>query len=105
MKEKIVYISGPITNAPNGNRELFAEASRQVKSMGYFVRNPHDFCAYIPENSDWSIYMRRCVQQLMDCTDILMLPNYHTSKGALIELELARALGIKIHLSIESLNK
>lgn len=105
MKEKIVYISGPITHAPNGNRELFSEASKQIRNKGYFVRNPHEFCSFIPRHSEWEVYMRRCVQQLMDCTDILMLPNYHTSKGALIELELARALGIKIHLSIESLNK
>lgn len=104
MNEKVVYISGPISNIPGGNKGLFSEAATQLKNKGYLVRNPHEFCSDIPTDTDWGVYMRRCIQVLMECTDILMLPNYEFSKGALLEFEIAQALKITIHYSLASLS-
>ena len=69
--------------------------------MGYDVRNPHEFCADIPRGSDDTVYYRRGVLQLCDCTDIVLLRGWKFSTGANLERNVAQTLGISIHESIE----
>lgn len=42
----------------------------------------------------WEDYMRRDIRWLLECDAILMLPQWSNSKGAIIEAQLADALGI-----------
>jgi hypothetical protein len=47
-------------------------------------------------DKSWEAYMRVCIVALMSCNAIFMLSNYYQSKGAMIELALAKELGIKV---------
>jgi len=40
--------------------------------------------------------MRVCIIALMSCDAIFMLSNHYQSKGAMIELALAKELGMKV---------
>jgi hypothetical protein len=91
---KKVYISGPITGKPYGNADLFGQAAAWVTHQGHIPINPH----WLKHNhgKTWLEYMREDLKAMMDCDEILMLPGFTESKGAMVEHELARALGLPI---------
>jgi len=93
MKE-LIYISGPITGVPGGNREAFNAEAARLRALGFEVINPVE--VKVPDGAVWSDYMRADIKLLMDCTAIVMLPGWMRSKGANIEHDLARALGMTI---------
>ena len=99
--QKTVYISGPITNIPHGNVTTFREATKTIRNMGHIAKNPHEFCADLPKTTPWETYMRRCLQQLMDCTDIILLPGWENSDGASLEQLNASIIGITIHIGVQ----
>lgn len=100
--QKTVYIAGPISNIPHGNVVAFADATKAVRNMGHIAKNPHEFCSDIPKTAPWETFIRRGLQQLMDCTDIILLPGWESSDGASLEHMNAAIVGIKIHESIEA---
>lgn len=99
--QKTVYISGPITNIPHGNVTTFAAVTQAVRNLGHIARNPHEFCHDIPKDAPWETFMRRGIQQLMDCTDIVMLPEWESSDGAVLEQMTAQYVGINFHNSFD----
>lgn len=98
--ERIVYVSGPVTDIHDGNRLTFEATTKAIRNLGHIARNPHEFCADIPKDSDWEVFMRRGITQLMGCTDIIMLPKFKQSRGAMLELRLAQELGIRIYFGM-----
>lgn len=102
MKDKIFYISGPITGVENGNKELFSSAESYLRSLGCkMVFNPARRDAshhpYITDSEElWRFMMKFGIQELLDSDAILLLPFWHQSKGAKLELDIAKALGKQI---------
>jgi hypothetical protein len=85
--KKTIYISGPITGMPQGNRAAFADAARQLEAAGYQPVNPHGLGAALrermaPVEPAWSDYMRPCIAAVMGCDGIALLPGWHKSRGA-----------------------
>lgn len=95
-----IYIAGPISGIVGENKEAFNNAARSLKNLGFFVRNPHEFCRDIPLGSEWHVYMRRCLSQLAECTDIIFLPGWKHSIGANLELKIAESLRMNIHFEM-----
>lgn len=93
MKKKI-YLSGKISGLPICEAiKNFESAENQLKGFANIVnpmrlRHDHD--------KSWQSYMKEDIRALMECDAIAMLPNYKSSKGALIELNLAKSLGFEI---------
>jgi len=83
-----VYISGKVT------AELFAMAGSELKAMGLRPVSPmtmaHD------HDRTWQSYMRACIRSLCECDGIYMLTNWRESRGAVLELDLAKALGLAV---------
>lgn len=94
MLEYDIYVSGKMTGLPNYNKEHFNRITDHLESLGYTVFNP----ATINGEPDWewSDYMRVALQGQMKSLSILMLTGYELSKGACIELDLARRLNMNI---------
>lgn len=91
------YISGKVTGLPDLNKPKFAAATELLRSLGYgVVINPHVVCATLPKDSDWREYMKRCLKQLPGADLIVLLDDWHKSKGAVIEVLIALLLGIEI---------
>jgi hypothetical protein len=86
-----IYLSGPITGMPDGNRLEFALAERTLRSLGHEVINPHR----IANDGTWSHAMRQDIKALMDCDAIYLLKGWSSSRGACIEFHLATKLGLK----------
>lgn len=78
----IVYLSGPMSGIKDFNRPIFNLVKKRVAHLtGATVISPAD----IPEHPSWEHQIRRCVRFIPDCTKILMLPGWESSKGALLE--------------------
>lgn len=89
-----IYISGKITGIEDEAYKLFEIAENKLKLDGYEVVNPMK----LPHNHDksWEAYMKECIVALMSCDTIYMLSNYYRSKGAFLEIALAKELRIKV---------
>ncbi len=91
---KKIYISGPMTGLPGLNFPAFHEAAACLRAQGHEVVNPAEFGE--DEGKTWSDYMRDDIKALMDCDAIYMLPGWAGSKGARLELHIARVMGFEV---------
>ncbi len=89
---KKVYIAGKISGIEEKAFELFENAEQLLIKKGFEVVNPMK----LPHNHDrtWESYMKECLTEMMKCEYIHPLPNYLESRGANIEVDLAKQLGI-----------
>lgn len=90
---KKVYLSGQITEKKN-YKGLFAFTEELVKLCDALrIYNP---ASDIPDSLDYEDAMKRCVAALVEYDTIVMLPGWHTSRGARLERDIALACGINI---------
>lgn len=90
-----VYIAGPMTGLPGDNYPAFHAAAQQLRQQGHHVENPAE-SAPPPCGGTWLGWMRQAVAQLVSCDEICLLPGWEHSRGARVEHELARGLGLRI---------
>ncbi len=109
-KYKKVYLSGPITGKPNLNIEEFEKYEQKFKNLNYEVVNPHklftkekiDEMNLKLENKEITFeefhayFMRRDIKEMMDCDFVALLKGYENSKGANIEVYIARNINMPI---------
>jgi hypothetical protein len=103
-----VYIAGPMSGYKEWNFPAFFKAEEELQSIGVDVINPaHNDgpnlekamkSAGTPErpNHTWSWYMRRDLPHVMECDAICVLEGWQKSKGASLEVHVARALGMPV---------
>lgn len=88
-----VYLAGPMTGLPDLNFPAFHVAAASLRASGYEVVSPAEI------NSDpsagWIASMRRDIPELCTCDAIALLPGWESSKGAKLELHIARQLGMR----------
>ncbi len=88
-----LYVSGPVTGMELLNRPAFERAGRRLEAAGYDVLLPHWF---VPSGADWERAMRACVETLVKCDGVALLPGWGASRGAKLERRLALALGMEV---------
>ena len=98
---KMVYLSGPMTGLPELNFPAFHAAARRLRALGWQVVNPAEI------NTDpaatWHQCLRNDLIALAGCCDVLaLMPGWQTSRGAHLELHVARELGLRI-VTVEEL--
>jgi hypothetical protein len=89
------YIAGPMTGIPEFNYPQFNAMAEALRAKGIDVRNPAENDGGSADKA-WDFYIRLGLQQLLECDEILLLPNWEASKGAQLELHVAKALGMKV---------
>ena len=90
-----IYLSGPVTGMPGLNRAAFDRAAERLRALGHEVVNPLDTDHLCP-HGDWAEYMRKDLPLLVACDAVAVLPGWRRSKGASLEVAVARALGMPI---------
>lgn len=89
-----IYLSGPMTGLPEYNFPAFNAEAARLRALGYDVVNPAELN---PEpGKAWHECMRADIRELMTCDTIALLPGWHGSDGAHLELHVAHRVGIKI---------
>lgn len=95
-KVKRVYLSGPMSGIPDFNFPAFNDAAAKMRALGYEVFNP-------AENEGGrvdlprSTYMRQDIQAVLNADLVAVLPGWQSSKGARLEVEIAREIGLAIY--------
>jgi hypothetical protein len=89
-----VYISGPMTGMPNLNFPAFNAAAEVLRVHGFDPVNPVDINP--DPKATWVDCMRKDIPAVCTCDAIALLPGWEDSRGAHLEVFVARALGLKI---------
>lgn len=108
---KTIYIAGKISGLPMKITDLkFRKATEKLKLAGFDAINPVELVqdylfenhktTRLTDNEIWKIAMQVCIKKLVDCDGVLLLSDYHESRGATIERNLARDLDIPAFHSI-----
>jgi hypothetical protein len=95
-----IYIAGPITGRPLGNKEEFYAMEARLDARGIDSYNPRreDVPEYCTEYDIQRVMMKMAINHLLsDCDAIVMLEGWEASGGAVIEEALARYLGYAIY--------
>jgi hypothetical protein len=104
MASKSVYIAGPMTGLPNYNAEAFNAADDKLTSNGWVVVNPikrdTETMGGVPENAKpgspkWQECLRRDIMDILGVDAIHLLPGWERSKGATLEMMVAKELGVR----------
>jgi hypothetical protein len=92
-----VYIAGPMEGVEDNNHPAFYAAAQAWGDAGWEVINPAELEEKPATPGSWRWYMRRDIKELVDCDAIAMLEGSGASKGAMLEQNIAQALGIRVY--------
>ena len=97
MKQKTIYISGPITGLPGAfSAAQFARAERDLRDLGYRkIINPRFM--FEGTGLSYDVIMRHCLDLVCSADIVLLLPGWRSSRGAQMELGAAYARRIPIY--------
>ena len=104
------YISGPIAGKPDKNKVAFMHEQDWIDLIdgdNYIAINPHDVPPRAHEGAcpdsyyhdgehSSACYLRTDLIALLDCDVVLMIEGWINSKGANMEIQVARMAGIPI---------
>ncbi len=90
-----LYIAGPMTGLPDFNYPSFFKAAERLRETGHDPINParsegREGCA------TWLHYLRASLRDIANCDGVATLPGWQASRGAVVEVELARSLGLPV---------
>lgn len=89
------YIAGPMTGLPEFNYPAFNYVAEQLRAKGIDVENPaENVCPH--DDPTWQDWMRLGIAQLIRCDEIVLLPNWRHSPGAVMERYIAVNLGMRV---------
>ena len=104
----IIYLAGPMSGLPRHNFEAFDAAQKQLESEGHCVISPANLSRglgltdwdgetlVLNDTQRYADGMRRDVQAIMLCHQIVVLDGWAESRGAKVEVALAQILGIPV---------
>ena len=88
-----------MTGLPEYNHPAFFAAEAKLQMQGHFVVNPARNKVDHNGKTDeqiWQAYMRISVTQVAHVNAVFMLAGWEKSKGARLEYDIAKALGLEI---------
>ena len=89
-----IYLSGPMTGLPELNFPAFHAHAAELRERGHDVVNPAEIT--LDPAATWEQCMRADLAALATCDAIAMMPGWHTSRGAQLELHIAHRLGLLV---------
>ena len=100
LRNRRVFISGPMSGIPHYNAQAFAEAHAICREQGVWsVFDPSwEWMNETGEENTHEYYMRRCINALTNGTfDVLLqLDGWYQSEGCNVEFAVAQACGIEV---------
>ena len=92
LHRKAIYVSGPMTGYTHWNRPAFTRVAHQLRERGYTVVSPADY----PDGVWRLCLIRDLILMLLFCNKIALLPQWKHSRGATLEVYVAKALSYQV---------
>jgi hypothetical protein len=86
-RRRKLYLAGPMTGLPSLNRADFIDAAVRLRFLGFDVISPVELN---PPSRDWAAAMKVAIPALMRCDAVALLPGWENSRGAALEVQIAR---------------
>ena len=99
-KSQTVYLSGPMTGLPDYNRAAFNLRAEAFRAAGYTVNNPAEISVTHGTNKSYGFYFRRAMRMLLNSDVVYVFGDITESKGALMELDVAKMAEMPIILEV-----
>lgn len=93
----LIYLSGPMTGYEDFNYPRFRTATERLRQLGYDVINPAETAGgvtHLPR----ATFMSIDVGYVEACDAVVVLPGWHRSQGAILEVMLAHNLGKPVYV-------
>ena len=98
MRDRL-YLAGPMGGIPGLNFKSFNAAAKRLRKSGWEVFNPAE-AGFQPKKRDrgnlWRFFMSKDINALLACQHVVVLPGWERSKGARLEVHIARELGMEV---------
>lgn len=89
----VAYICGKVTGEPIAQCTMkFGGAQKKLEADGYHVLNPLEVVGDF--HLSWEQAMKLCIAALLTADVVVLLPDWRQSRGALLEVNLAKELKI-----------
>jgi hypothetical protein len=115
QRKRVLYIAGPMRGIAWFNYPLFDRVAKELRDAGNEVISPADedrlhdgfdpfansshanpdACTF-PKTMDFAKTVRRCLESVLRCDEIVLLPGWENSQGALAELAIAAWMGKRV---------
>jgi hypothetical protein len=115
QRKRVRYIAGPMRGIAWFNYPMFDRVAKELRDAGNEVISPADedrmhdgfdpfanpshvnpdACTF-PKTMDFGKTVRRCLEAVLRCDEIVLLPGWENSNGAVAELTLAMWLGKRV---------
>lgn len=92
-----IYVAGPMTGIEAFNYPAFAQEKSRLEHLGYRTASPADMNMEGKEFS-WEDCMKEALKMMLSCDAISLLPGWERSRGASIEIGLAREIGMQVYM-------
>lgn len=89
-----IYIAGPMTGLPEYNYPEFNRVAAIFRERGYHVENPAENDKPT-DVTPWDDYLRDAITRMLTCEVVVVLPGSEKSRGAQLELYIAKRLGMR----------
>jgi Domain of unknown function (DUF4406) len=94
-----IYICGKVTGLPPEQvKEKFEAAQEFLYDTQRYYRVVNPVTLVGNPQEEWKSAMHTCLKALIECNEMYVLHDWQTSRGARLEILVAQALGIAIHL-------
>lgn len=88
-----LYLAGPMSGYDDLNYPAFNTAAAELREAGHQVINPSE--NWNPSGL-WDEWLRISLRQVLSVEAIAVLPDWEESKGARLEVHVAKELGMAI---------
>lgn len=89
------YLSGGMTGIKDFNFPAFNSLAGRLEAKGIKVFNPAEKGS-VDTSRPWTTMMKIAITEMMKTDKVVVLPGWQKSKGALIEVKLAKSLGMEV---------
>ncbi len=93
---KKLYVSGGMTGLKDNNVPAFNKASKALRKKGYKIISPPELDR-VSKHRTWEGYLRRDIGFLVTCDGVATLNGWKKSRGANLEVYIAKALSMEVH--------
>lgn len=90
----LIYLSGPMTGYVDDNAPAFNYVARVLREHDFLIVNPAELGR--ADYFTWEDYLKRDIRFMLECTGVIFLPKSNDSRGATLEIQLARDLGYPV---------